>query len=178
MWLNIFSDDRIIHNTKGGNMRKNTKAKSPFSKLIHLAIVVKDIDKTIERLQSLGIGPFKSTSVTVKEKPLFHGKPSDAEVRESKTVIGGLEIELLQPVKGESPFQEFLDSKGEGIHHIAFAVDDLEKELTKLTKQGATILLSVKMEGMNGAYLDFGVGGIIVELKQFFTPSDSLGFVS
>ena len=142
-------------------------AKSPFSKLIHLAVVVRDIDEAVKRLEALGIGPFKSASVTLTEKPLFHGKPSDAEVKESKTKVGEVEVELLQPVEGESPFQEFLDSKGEGIHHIAFTVDDLDKEVAQLTRQGVSILLSAQMQGMKGVYLDIGVGGIIIELKQF-----------
>ena len=57
-------------------------------------------------------------------------------------MIGDVELELIQAVEGESPYKEFLDSKGGGIQHIAYAVDDLDKEVAKLSSQGANVLFS------------------------------------
>jgi methylmalonyl-CoA/ethylmalonyl-CoA epimerase len=150
-------------------MRKNTTAKSPFSKLAHVGVVVRDMDKAIERLSSLGIGPFEAISVPpATGKPLFRGRPFDLDlkVKGLAAKIGEVKLELLQPVDGDSPWKEFLDSKGEGIHHIAFAVDDIDKEVAKFTEQGVSILLSGKWQGGGCAYLDLGVGGIIFELVQ------------
>ena len=56
--------------------------------------------------------------------------------------------------------------KGEGIQHIAFDVDDLDREVAKLTKQGVSVLLSASLRDVRVAYLDLGVGGLIFELIQ------------
>ena len=147
-------------------MEKNT-SESPFSKLIQVGLVVRDMDKAIERLTSLGIGPFEPRILPPDRKEWFCDKLMDADMKLSCAKMGDVELELVQPVAGESPHKEFLDSKGEGIQHIAFAVSDVEKEVAKLTKQGVSVLLRAKFPGSGGvAYLDLGVAGLIVELIQ------------
>ena len=144
-------------------------AKSPFSKkLIHLGVVVRDIDKAVKRLESLGIGPFRDEPPPpLMGKMLFRGKPYDPNIKVFKAKIGDIELELFENVEGESPWGEFLDSKGEGIHHIAFAADDIDNEVASLTEQGASILHSVRSKGGGGSdYLDLGVGGLIIELEK------------
>jgi methylmalonyl-CoA/ethylmalonyl-CoA epimerase len=147
-------------------MEKNT-TESPFSKLIQVGLVVRDMDKTIERLTSLGIGPFEPITLPQGRKEWFRDKPMDANLKLTAAKMGEVELELVQPVEGESPHKEFLDTKGEGIQHIAFAVGDVEKEVTKLTKKGVSVLLRAKFpDGSGVAYLDLGAGGLIVELIQ------------
>lgn len=148
-------------------MKKNKAEQSPFSKFTHVGVVVRDMDKAVEYLSSLGLGPFESfnPSVPLKEM-LLHGKPADGELKISNAKIGQVGIELLQPVKGESSHKEFLDSKGEGIQHLAFAVDDLDLEVAKLTKQGFKVLTSGRWEGGGFTYLETEVSGIIIELVQ------------
>jgi methylmalonyl-CoA/ethylmalonyl-CoA epimerase len=141
--------------------------KSPFSKkLLHVGAVVRDMGKTVERLASLGIGPFDTSSPPLLEKPMFRGKPSDAKVKGLSAEMGEVKLEIGQPVEGESPHKEFLDSKGEGFQHIAFAVDDLESEVAGFTEKGASVLLSGRWQDGGFAYLDLGVGDIIIELDQ------------
>ena len=147
-------------------MEKNTAVESPFSKLIQVGVVVKDLDKAVERLSSLGIGPFTPMLLPPDAEQWFRGKPLDAKFKISGARLGEIVLELIQPVEGESPHQEFLDSKGEGIQHIAFAVDDLDREVAKLTKQGVSVLLSANLRDVRVAYLDLGVGGLIFELIQ------------
>ena len=147
-------------------MEENAKG-SPFSKLIQVGLVVRDMDKTIERLTSLGIGPFEPKILPPERKEWFRDKPLDANLKLTAAKMGDVELELVQPVEGESPHKEFLDSKGEGIQHIAFAVSDVEKEVAKLTKKGVSVLLRAKFPGGGGvAYLDLGAGGLVVELIQ------------
>jgi 4-hydroxyphenylpyruvate dioxygenase-like putative hemolysin len=93
-------------------------------------------------------------------------KNSGNSSKVNATMVGEIELELCQPVSGESPHQEFLDSKGEGIQHVMFAVDDLEKEIDRLTKQGATVLLKAVFDKGGLAYLDLDASGFIVELIQ------------
>jgi catechol 2,3-dioxygenase-like lactoylglutathione lyase family enzyme len=151
-------------------MKKKTPAKSPsHNKLRHIGIVVRDIDKAVERLESLGIGPFGPVSFPPGAEGIFLGdKLLDAEPKMLNTKIGEVELELFEPVEGESPWKEFLDSRGEGIHHIAFDVDDIDGMLAKLTEQGASITLTARMQGrLAAAYVDLGIGGFIVEPMQF-----------
>jgi methylmalonyl-CoA/ethylmalonyl-CoA epimerase len=143
--------------------------KSSFSKkLLHVGVVVRDLDKTVKRLESLGIGPFEPLPLPpLIEKRLFRGKPMDAKEKILIAKMGNIELELLEPIEGASPYQEFLDTKGEGIQHLTFAVDDLDNEIARFAKQGINILMSGKVEGgARGVYLDLEVGGIILSLFQ------------
>lgn len=147
-------------------MGKDTAVESPFSRLIQVGVVVKDLDKAIERLMSLGIGPFTPMTIPDDAEQWFRGKPLDAKFKISGARLGEIVLELIQPVEGKSPHQEFLDSKGEGIQHIAFAVDDLDREVARLMKQGVSVLLSANLRDVRVAYLDLGAGGLVVELIQ------------
>jgi methylmalonyl-CoA/ethylmalonyl-CoA epimerase len=75
-------------------------------------------------------------------------------------------LELFEPFKPGTPWRDYLDNKGEGIHHIAFREYDLENDVARLIKQGATLVVDAKWQGGGSAYLDLGVGGIIIELEQ------------
>jgi methylmalonyl-CoA/ethylmalonyl-CoA epimerase len=147
-------------------MVKKKAGESPFSKLIQVGVVVKDLDKVVERLMSLGIGPFTSMHIPDDAEQWFRGKPMDAKFKISGAKLGEIMLEVIQPVEGKSPHQEFLDSQGEGIQHIAFAVDDLDREVAKLTKKGVSVLLSANLPNVRVAYLDLGVGGLVIELMQ------------
>ena len=72
---------------------------------------------------------------------------------------------MFQAVKGASPWKEFLDSNGEGIQHIAFSVDDLDKEMEKLERQGINSIGGVKWQGGGGGfYFEPEIGKILIEL--------------
>lgn len=147
-------------------MSTSIQEQSPFTRLIQIGVVVKDIDQAIERLSLLGIGPFYSKMPPPEATSLYRGQPFRAAGRViiKASRMGNVELELIQPVEGGSPHKEYLDAKGEGIQHIAFHVDDLGNEVEKLTTQGCTMLLDGRREGGGIAYLDLNVGGIIVEL--------------
>jgi methylmalonyl-CoA/ethylmalonyl-CoA epimerase len=146
---------------------KNNPGKPAFSnKLIQVGIVVKDIKKTVERLESLGIGPFYAPPPP-PEKALeyYQRKVMDAKFKVLIAKIGDLELEIFEPVSGESPWKEFLDNKGEGIHHIAFASNDPFKEADSFISHGASEIFNSKTtDGRSCVYLDLGVGNIIFEL--------------
>jgi len=148
-------------------MEKSTAAESPFSKLIQVGVVVRDMDKAIERLSSLGIGPFEPKVLPPERKEWFRGTPMYAEFNIQAARIGDVELELIQPVSGKSPHKEFLETKGEGIQHVMFAVDDFNKEVTRLTEEGVDELLRAKFPGGGGvAYLDLGAANFVIELVQ------------
>ena len=149
-------------------MEKTGMENSPFSKVDQIGVVVRDLDKAIAYYESLGIGPFKSVSVTVKER-LVRGEPNDTwKFRLSAAEIGPVQFELVQPVAGETIHKEFLESRGEGVNHLAFFVDDFEKEYARLVEKGLKVIYCVRFEPCGGAaYFDTGeVGGILFEIMQ------------
>lgn len=148
-------------------MRKKSAEKLTYSNLDHVGVVVKDMDKTIQYLSSLGIGPFRPIADPALAEKLFRGKPSDWKVKISLAKIGPVTLELIQPVEGKNANQEFLEKKGEGIQHIGFTVDDLDREVSKLTEKGIEVIMSGKIPGGKFAYLETDViGGMIIELMQ------------
>lgn len=78
-------------------------------------------------------------------------------------MIGEVELELCHRVSGESPHQEFLATKGEGVQHIALAVEDLAKEIARLSEAGATVVLraSLGAGGAGLAYVDLNAAGLV-----------------
>jgi Glyoxalase/Bleomycin resistance protein/Dioxygenase superfamily len=139
---------------------------SAFSELIQVGVVVKDVEKTIERLTSLGFGPFEPKIFPPDAKQWFRGEPMDAKFKIFATRMGPVEFELIQPVEGKSPHREFLDRKGEGIQHLAFAVKDLAAEINQLTRKGSKVELKANLQDADVAYIDLNIGGLVVELIQ------------
>ena len=129
---------------KGDAMENNWK-------LHHICIVVRDMDKAIEYYQSLDIATIER-EVTVGNR---------LKVRFVR--IGATPLEFVQPLAEESNFKEFLESNGEGIHHICFVVDDIDKETAKLVEKGVSVTWSSETQT---GFDTRKVGNLILELKQ------------
>jgi len=141
-------------------------------KFHHVGVAIRNMDKAVEYYQSLGIATFqpellfKSSNYTDFK---VNGKTPDTivKLRVRFVQIGSSQLELIQPVEGESPQKEFLNSRDDGINHIAFSVDDLDKETDKLVKKGIKVIFSGKRQTGDFAYFDTRkVGNVIIELKQ------------
>jgi methylmalonyl-CoA/ethylmalonyl-CoA epimerase len=128
-------------------------------KFNHIGVVVRDVDKTVEYYQSLGIVNEATDRVTMEGKK--------AKLIGRFIHIGSLLLELWQPVRGETIQQAFLDSRGEGVNHIAFHVDDLDKEKGELAEKGIPVVFTVRDENGYMAYFDTRKSGnILIELIQ------------
>lgn len=131
-------------------------------KLHHIAVIVRDIDKAVQYYESLGIA-------TVGREVIFpEAKP---KIRAKFVEVGSIPIEFIQPIEGESSrYKEFLDSKGEGVQHIAFAVDNLDEETAKLVDKGVSIIVKGKAPAAFGsisAHFDTSqVGDFAIQLIQ------------
>ena len=135
----------------------------------HAGIVVRDINKAVEYFEALGIGPFETSKGTSIIERMVHGKPaSDVKNVTRIAKLGPVSFELLQTISGASIQKEFLDSKGEGINHLDFYVDDIEEETAKLVAKGFKIVQSGKFVGGGGmAYFDTDkLGGVQIGLVQ------------
>ena len=84
--------------------------------------------------------------------------------------IGETKVELLQSLKSDGVIKKFLDKKGEGIHHIAFEVEDIYKEIKRLKKEGFEILNETPKQGADNKLICFvnpkGTNNILIELCQ------------
>jgi hypothetical protein len=148
-------------------MEENLGKETQSWTLTQVGVVVKDLDKVVGRLGELGIGPFEAMKLPPDRQEWFRGKPALADARIMGVRIGGVQLELIEPLAVESPHREFLNQKGEGFQHVMINVDDVEKEIKRLIDKGCTMLLDIHMPGgRHGAYIDLNAGGIIVELWQ------------
>jgi len=147
-------------------MEKAGTEKSPFSKLHHVGVVVRDLDRAVEYYQSLGIGPFEYKTTSDLIEKTMYGKPADFKLNVAQAQVGAIMIELIQPVENAPVQEQFLERRGEGVNHIGFLVDDMEKEKAKLVEKGFSVILSGKRaSGKGGTYFDtHKIGGVIIEL--------------
>ena len=141
------------------------KGKVMLPPVSQVCIVVKDIAKAAEYYTStFGIGPF-SIQEAKMEGVILRGKPTTTKIKVALAQSGSLQIELIQPVEGENPYAEFLASKGEGLHHLGFQVDDLDSIVAELAKEGIEPIFHHDFGFLSFAYLNTDqIGGVIFEL--------------
>jgi catechol 2,3-dioxygenase-like lactoylglutathione lyase family enzyme len=136
----------------------------------HIGLIVRNLDQATAYYRSLGFetsGPEVETGSHTYSEYKVHGKSIGTFKSRIRFIEkGSVRIELIQPVEGQTPQQEFLDSHGEGVSHIAFWVGNFDREATKLTKQGVSAALKGKSStGDSFAYFDTrDTGNIMIEL--------------
>ena len=135
-----------------------------LSNLSHIGIVVKDIDKTVEFLSSIwDIGPAQFIDYSPQKDELIVGEPFSMKV--AFVDLGSVKLELLQPLD-ESLWSQFLESKGEGVQHIAFGVSNYDEVVPKLQEQGHPMVAGASYKGLRWCYFDTEPGGILVEFRD------------
>ncbi|MBE14861.1 MAG: methylmalonyl-CoA epimerase [Dokdonia sp.] len=130
-----------------------------MDKIEHIGIAVKDIEASNEIYTNLlGEGPYKM------EEVLTEG------VRTSFFKTGPNKIELLEATDDASPIAKFIKKRGEGIHHIAFSVNDIEAEMQRLKNEGFVLLNDKPKKGADNKWVAFvhpkTTSGVLVELCQ------------
>lgn len=130
-----------------------------MQKIEHIGIAVKDLDKanlTYEKL--LGYKHYKTEKVETEG------------VATSFFTSGESKIELLAATHTDSPIAKFIERKGEGIHHIAFAVEDIYAEIKRLKEEGFQIINETPRIGADNKLVVFihpkSTQGVLVELCQ------------
>jgi methylmalonyl-CoA/ethylmalonyl-CoA epimerase len=129
--------------------------------LYHVAVAVRNLEE-VEKLYETALGLKVEHREVVEEQG----------VKTSMLVPngGGTAIELLEPVDQDSPISKFLDKRGEGIHHICFAVDDIEAALERLKKEGVRLIDETPRPGAYNSKVAFihpkAVNGVLIELAE------------
>ncbi|WP_299135466.1 methylmalonyl-CoA epimerase [uncultured Tenacibaculum sp.] len=130
-----------------------------MNKIEHIGIAVKDLEKSNQLFASLFGEPHYKVEEVASEG-----------VKTSFFKSGPNKIELLEATKEDSPIAKFIEKKGEGVHHIAFAVDDIEQEINRLEKEGFTVLNKVPKKGADNKLVAFlhpkTTNGVLIELCQ------------
>jgi methylmalonyl-CoA/ethylmalonyl-CoA epimerase len=130
-----------------------------MNKIEHLGIAVKDLETAISLYEKL-----LGTPCYKKEEVASEG------VITAFFKTGENKIELLGATNSESPIAKFIDKKGEGIHHIAFDVDDIYAEMERLKNEGFQLINEKPKDGADNKLICFlhpkGTNGVLIELCQ------------
>lgn len=130
-----------------------------MKKIEHIGIAVKDLETSNQLFAQL----FGKKHYKIEEV-------ASEGVKTSFFKSGPNKIELLEATKPNSPIAKFIEKKGEGIHHIAFAVSDIEKEIKRLKSEGFTVLNETPKRGADNKLVAFlhpkTTNGVLIELCQ------------
>jgi len=128
-------------------------------KLEHIGIAVKDLAASNSLFeQILGVSPYKEEEVTSEQ------------VKTSFFQTGDSKVELLEATGADSAIAKYLEKKGEGIHHMAFEVTDIEAEMDRLREKGFRLLNEKPKRGADNKLVCFvhpkSANGVLLELCQ------------
>lgn len=125
----------------------------------HVAIAVADLDASLQEFAD-----------RYNVVPISREVVEEQEVEEAMVAIGGSHVQLLQPRTPDSPVGRFLERNGEGMHHIAFAVTNIDTALDHLRRQGATLIDETPRRGGGGHRIAFvhpkDLAGTLIELVE------------
>lgn len=163
----------------------NPDAPFPVKEVAQVCLVVRDLDKVVEKYWKIfGIGPwhFYTYGKPLVKRMTRRGQPSEYKMRVALSYIGSLRIELIEPVEGDTVYQEFLDKHGEGVHHFGVLVENMRAALDKAGACGLEMTQDGAGFGKDGdghyAYLDtereIGVTLELIERPEGRMPPDRI----
>jgi methylmalonyl-CoA/ethylmalonyl-CoA epimerase len=125
----------------------------------HTAIAVADLDAALRSFQDqYGVAP------------LYREVVESQGVEEAMIAVGGSHVQLLRPLRRDTPVGRFLERSGEGLHHVAFQVADIEAALSHLEAQGAVLVDTEPRIGGGGQRIAFvhpkSFAGTLIELVE------------
>ncbi|TDB60043.1 methylmalonyl-CoA epimerase [Arundinibacter roseus] len=130
-----------------------------FTNVEHIGIAVKDLSVADALFSTL-----------LNSTPYKHEEVATEGVRTSFFKINETKIELLEATRDDSPIARFLEKKGEGIHHLAFEVDDIRAEMARLKAEGFVLLNEEPKPGADQKLVCFlhpkNTHGVLIELCQ------------
>lgn len=137
----------------------------------HICVAVKDIEKATEFLSSilapLGLGTWEIVESSPRKEEITVGEPFTIKLAVAKwEALGPVVLELIQPVAGRSIWAQFIETKGEGLHHIAYGVSNFDEEVSKLQEHGGTMIAGGIFQGRRWCYFDTEPGGTMFEVME------------
>jgi hypothetical protein len=142
--------------------------------IVQVGILVKDIAEAAKRLEKLiGIGPFEILEPEYRDLT-YRGKTGKFKMRIALARAGPIQIELMQPLYGETIYDEFAQRRGYGLHHLGIKTDNMEQSVKEMQEKGFRVIQSGNRPGIKWAYLSTeeqtGVIFELLEKKQASSP--------
>jgi len=143
------------------------KSESTGREIVQVGIVVRDVKEAAEKLEKLiGIGPFEILEPDYRDLT-YHGKVGKFKMRLGLAKAGPIQVELMQPLSGETIYEEFAKRKGFGLHHLGIRTDDMGESVKEMEAKGFHVLQSGNRPGIKWAYLSTEEQtGVIFELLE------------
>jgi methylmalonyl-CoA/ethylmalonyl-CoA epimerase len=161
----------------GADAPKPTVDLSIYGHVVQVGWVVKDLDRVVDYWENLGLKNIRRAGVQEFPDVTHRGKKSPLSMKLAFADIGGVEIEWIQPVKGRSDYDEFLKKRGDGVHHLAFAVaspEQLEEQINYFKGRGVGVVQRGSWQGTKGkglfANLDTAKRGGGLTMELVFNP--------
>ena len=134
-------------------------AGSPFRRIEHIGIAVRDLDEAVRRYQ------------LTLQTPCYKREVVESEGVETAFFrTGESKIELLAATREDSPIARHIERRGEGMHHVAFLVDDIRKEMDRCRRLGYTLITQTPKKGADDKLIAFlhpkEQNGVLIELCQ------------
>jgi methylmalonyl-CoA/ethylmalonyl-CoA epimerase len=131
----------------------------PLTRIHHVGVAVSDLDESI-RIYRAAFGA-----------ELLHRMTNEREGLEAAFLrTGDGEVELMRPTREDSPVGKFVARRGPGLHHVAYAVPDIEAALAEARAAGLELIDAEPRPGMHGGRIAFihpkSVGGVLTELVE------------
>jgi 4-hydroxyphenylpyruvate dioxygenase-like putative hemolysin len=151
-------------------MLKQTSEKETFGEktVTQIGLVVDDIQKYVQSFAEVfGMErpEIHLTDPCSEAQTRFNESPTMAQARLAFFELENITIELIEPAGGPSTWKEFLDTRGSGIHHIAFNVKSMEKSMKILEENNGKLIQIGKFTGGSYAYMDMSEKlGLMIEL--------------
>ena len=145
--------------------------------MCQVGLIVRDIERSSEAYSRVFGLPRPEVIVTDGPEiahTRFRGQPTDARAKLAFFDMGQVSLELIEPIGGPSTWREFLDERGEGVHHIAFTVEGTDEVVAFLAEAGIPVVQQGDYTGGRYTYVDSAPAlGVILELlENFGSPSD------
>ncbi|QPM68539.1 VOC family protein [Atribacter laminatus] len=136
--------------------------------LIQIGYLVKDLEGAVKfYMETLDVGPWEiyTFAPPVLRESMVRGKPSNHDFRIAIASPGHIQVELIQPLTGRSIYNEYLEQKGEGLHHVKYYYKDCQKAIQEFGKKGITVIQSGKFDEDEYYYLDtLKYYGMVIEI--------------
>jgi methylmalonyl-CoA/ethylmalonyl-CoA epimerase len=144
------------------------------NEIIQVGILVEDAAEAAKKLEKLiGVGPFEILEPEYRDLT-YRGKTGKFKIRIALAKAGPIQIELMQPLYGETIYDEFAQRKGYGLHHLGIKTDNMERSVKEMEDRGFRVIQSGNRPGVKWAYLSTeeqtGVIFELLEKKQTSPP--------
>jgi methylmalonyl-CoA/ethylmalonyl-CoA epimerase len=127
--------------------------------VVQIGLIVRDVEATAQayaELLGVAVPQWVLTGPEVEAHTRYRGVPTEARAKLAFFRLGNMQLELIEPVGGPSTWREFLEAHGEGVHHIAFEVEDMQDQVAALAAKGMPLVQRGDYTGGCYAYIDSG----------------------